>query len=167
MINHASKVWHGCVFAVLAALLLVMAQTANAGGTASGPGLLTPSPSPSQPAQPVDRSRLDIALDYAVADPIFQEKLQSLWVRTQTVDPGVTGIGPQYRAFASAFQTGLKLALTDFTDFSYNNVLTVVRRTLELTVLGLAGPNVASGVTFAELYTAFTVAFIYGYVWGR
>jgi hypothetical protein len=84
MITDASEFRHGCGFALLAMLLLAMAQTANAGGTASGPGLLSPTPSPSQQAQPVDSSRLGIALDYAFNDPIVKSELESIALSAAT-----------------------------------------------------------------------------------
>jgi hypothetical protein len=162
MINHALKVWHGCVFAALAVLLLLITQPAIAGGAASGPGLLSPTPSPGQPAQPVDSNRLDIALDYALNDSIVKSELENIALSAAT--QGVPGV-----SIALDLKKAFTLASSNFSDVSFNNILTTFRTSLEVALAPIKAttPGFGPALSTAKLSTAFATAFMYGYFWGR
>ena len=133
-----------------------------AGGSTSGPGLLASQPTTKPLAAPVDRSRLDIALEYAFADPTVSDKLEGFMLKAS-----MNGIPTNYVSFTTSFKKAVEVAMIGYTDLTYLETLRQIRRSLELVVEGLGGPITRQALPIGELAVAFTFSFLYGYFLGQ
>jgi hypothetical protein len=154
---------HAFVTSMVLAAGLAIAPNAFAGGATSGPGLITPTPTTQPPQMAVDRTRFAIALDYALSDQIFKSKSEDLILKLSLAGQ----VGMTYASFTMNVKKAFELAASDFNNFTLSNVNTIIRKTLELVVFTLAPKEVSDLVNIGEMATAFTVAFTWGYMFGK
>lgn len=149
------------------AMALLVSGPVYAGGSgSSGPGIIG-SQGPTQ-AQVIDRARFEHALDVALDDPIYKAEVEAILIAVNM--PKGPDINPAIASIAMDFKKAMTLAAADFTDLSYNNVLTIVRTSFEVALAPVKAkfPGTGQAISIMKLSAAFSTAFIYTYFfWGQ